>query len=400
MLLALGMVALAASACTTPSRTPTAGPIKVLGGAQSAKATVIGQPAPAGTGELGAVSCADALRCWAVGVAGPNATTTTTSPAAPVTVITATVNGGHSWSAQTLPLTAPPELSGISCPTTTSCMAVGSTGAVPGAGIVLTTRDGGAKWAEASVPTGAFVLTTVVCSTSDDCIAITSDGTNTWSASTLDFGHTWTQEGNLPVGFSNPRSLSCSVAGNCLVAGYTPTTTGHGQGAIVVSTDGGQTWSAATVPPNLGVLQSATCATPASCVAVGTTSTTVSDVVPATGLQLVSADGGHTWALSPLTPPVNDVYGVACPSPVVCAIVGTDWKGNPAIGTGGVAHSVDGGARYTSSTTAYVPLTLTALACPSVTTCIAVGGDTVARVTLSVPAPVTPANAGRRAPVR
>jgi photosystem II stability/assembly factor-like uncharacterized protein len=400
IVLALTMLLL--SACHTAPRTPRVSAPKVLG-QQSGNPTVVGQPAPAGTGELGAVSCADALHCWAVGIPGPNAPATT---AAPVTVIAATVNGGRTWFAQSPPLPAPPELSGISCPTFTSCMAVGSTGAVPGAGIVLTTRNGGITWTTSTVPTGAFVLDSVLCTSLTACTAITSDGTNTWSARTVDFGQTWVQQGNLPVGFSNPRTLSCTAAGTCLVAGYAPTTTGHGQGAIVISADGGQTWAAATVPPNLGVLQSASCAGAGSCLAVGTTSTTVSDVVPATGQQLTSTDGGHTWTVSAPAPPVDDVYGIACPSTLICVIVGTDWVGQPPIGSGGVAQSANGGASYRASKTAYVPLTLTALACPSVTTCVAVGGDTVARITLSAPAPApagtpgAPTTGEHRGPLR
>jgi hypothetical protein len=428
---------------------------------------VLGQPAPAGTGDLGAVSCADSTHCWAVGIAGPNpptvtpttvadddaagSTTTTTSarsvttttvasatttgpapttttvahgtsttaptstttssagtgagaptttttyaPNTSVTVIAATVDGGATWSAQPLSLASTPELSGIACPTDLACMAVGSTGAVPGAGIVLVTHNGGATWVQATVPAGAFVLTAVQCTSLALCTAVISDGTNIWSARTTDFGRTWVQGGTLPVGFSDPRTIACST-GVCVVAGYVPTSTGHGQGAIALSADGGQTWVAGAVPSGTGVLQSAVCLTALSCLAVGTTSTTVSDVVPATGLVLTSSDGGHTWAPAPNPPPVDDVYGIACPTAKVCAIVGTQWQGQPAVGAGAVARSQNSGATFIASSTAYVPLTLTALSCPSVTACVAVGGDSVARISLPTPpAPVLPV----RRPIR
>jgi photosystem II stability/assembly factor-like uncharacterized protein len=396
---ALGALALVAGACTTAPRAPAAPATRVLG-EQSASASVVGQPAPAGTGELGAISCPDVLHCWTVGIAGPNATATT-SPAA-VTVIAATSDGGATWKAQTDPLPAPPELSGISCPTVTACMAVGSTGGVPGAGVVLTTRNGGTTWTAASVPTGSFGLTAVLCVTAAACTAVTSDGTNTWSAQSQNFGQSWVQEGNLPPGFSNPRALWCGAGGTCLIAGYTPTSTGHGQGAIALSQDSGKSWAAATMPTGAGVLQGATCPAAGACVAVGTTSTTVSDVVPATGQLLASADGGHTWTLSPLTPPVDDIFGIDCPTAKVCAVVGTEWSGTPALGTGAVARSEDGGATYTALRTAYVPLTLTAVACPGPTQCLAVGGDSTARITLPAP-PVTPSSSVtpvRRPPLR
>ena len=122
------------------------------------------------------------------------------------------------------------------------------------------------------------------------------------------------------------------------------------------------------------------------------TATTVSDIVPAKGELLRSADGGHTWEPTTGAVPVDDVYGVACPSATQCAMVGTKWYGLPAVGTGAVAQSIDGGLTFRESKTAYAPITLTALSCPSVSVCIAVGGDTVARLTLLQPKrPPTPA---------
>jgi hypothetical protein len=84
---------------------------------------------------------------------------------------------------------------------------------------------------------------------------------------------------------------------------------------------------------------------------------------------------------------VADVFDIECPSATVCAMVGTVWKGTPAVGTGAVAESGDAGATFHLSSAAYVPLTLTALSCPTPATCVAAGGDTLARVTVSPPKP-------------
>ena len=166
------------------------------------------------------------------------------------------------------------------------------------------------------------------------CTAIVSDGTLTWSAHSDDFGQSWQQEGGLPALFLPANSLTCSAGGSCLVAGYVPTGNSHGEGAVALSTDGGKTWALATVPAGVGLLQSASCLTASECVAAGTTNTTVSDVVPAKGQLLLSADGGHTWQLSSRPVPVDDVFGVACPSATQCAMVGTKWVGFPAVATG------------------------------------------------------------------
>jgi photosystem II stability/assembly factor-like uncharacterized protein len=395
-------VAVAGASCAT---TPHAAKVVIppVLGQPKGTPVVVGQPAPAGTGELSDVSCADAEHCWVVGVAGPNAgnaaTTPTTAPTptstpttvplnTAVTVIAATVNGGLTWSAQPLAANPAPALTGVSCPGIEVCMAVGSSGTDPGTGVVLTTHDGGRTWAEAAPPAGAIAVISVQCASAVACTVVASDGTVIWSATTVDFGHTWVRQGLLPTGTGGALMLSCTSTGTCLVAGYTPTTPGHGQGAIALSTDGGMTWTAATVPSGTGLLQSATCLNPTRCLAAGTTSNTVSDVVPAKGLLLVSADGGHTWSDATSSPPVGDVYGVGCPSATACAMVGTDWQGTPPVGTGAVAESKNAGDTFTAKSTSYTPLTLTALDCPTPELCIAAGGDTVARITL--PAPPVP----------
>ena len=99
----------------------------------------------------------------------------------------------------------------------------------------------------------------MTCASPTDCTAIVSDGTSTWSAHSADFGQSWQQEGNLPAGFLPGNDLTCMAGGTCIDAGYVPTTNGHGQGAVAVSADGGQTWALASVPAGIGVLQSTAC---------------------------------------------------------------------------------------------------------------------------------------------
>ncbi len=389
-MLALVTLALAATACTKTAHGKNAAP-PVLG-QQSGTPAVVGQPAPARTGQLDAVSCASANSCWAVGTPGTGTTgtgTTATGPStSPVassqTVVDATVDGGLRWLAQPLRLTPAPALTGISCPEVRLCMAVGLSGSTA-AGIVVTTHDGGSNWGAVAIPTGATVITSVQCSSAVDCSVIATDGTTFWSAHSVDFGQTWQRGGSLPAGVQDAASLSCRADGPCLVTAFTATTAGHGQGAIAISMDHGATWTAANVPAKTGLLQSVDCATVTSCIAAGTTSTTVSAIVPAKGEMLISQDGGHTWTRSPRAPSIDDVYGIDCPSPRICAMVGTKWVGTPSVGTGGVAQSRDSGTSFVASRTEYTPLPLTALACPTRRACIGVGGDTLARIVLGTP---------------
>ena len=191
-------------------------------------------------------------------------------------------------------------------------MAVGLSGS-GSEGVVLTTHDGGATWETVGLPAGATVITSVACSSAINCTVIATDGTTFWSAQSVDFGHEWQRGGSLPAGLQEAGSLTCVTGGSCLVTGFTATTAGHGQGAIVISGDLGTTWTAANVPAKTGLLQSVVCATATSCLAAGTTSTTVSAVVPAHGEMLTSQDGGQTWSSVPARPSIDDVYGDGLP---------------------------------------------------------------------------------------
>jgi hypothetical protein len=370
-------VALTASACTSRPIAP--GPAAVLGQPQGTP-LVKGQPAPASVGQLGAVTCASVERCWAVGVPGPNAP----ASAGGSSVIIATTNGGATWIPQTVAGGATPELSGVACPTKVDCLAVGSNGS--SSGVAVVTHDGGANWASATSPTGSIAVQSVTCAGLAQCTALAGNGTAVWSVRTTDFGQTWTQMGSLPSSFVVDGTLFCASGGPCLVPGYVPTSAGHGQGALAVSRDGGQTWNGASLPAGTGVLQAATCSTVSRCLASGSTSTTVSDVAAAQGQLLQSADGGSTWTAA-TAPPVDDGYGMACPSAQLCALAGANWEGNPAVAAGAVAQSRDGGGEFSLSPAAYAPITLTAVACPSTAACVAVGGDVVARITLVQPRP-------------
>ena len=380
LFLILVAIAVTGSSCALSGHPGSPKVPRVLGQATGTKLAV-GQPAPSGTGDLGAVSCATVRRCWAVGIAGTNP-----DPATGATVIAATTNGGTTWRSQAVVGGSTPQLSGVSCPTASHCMAVGSNGAsLPGSGVVITTTDAGSTWNAVASPQNALAVLSVTCAGPNNCTAVVSDGTSTWAAHSADFGQSWQQEGNLPSTFEPENDLTCVAGGLCLDAGYTPTTNSHGAGAVALSADGGATWALAAVPAGTGVLQSTACPSTKVCLAAGTTGTTVSDVVPGKGELLRSTDGGHTWVQSTRTVPVEDVYGMACPSADQCAMVGAFWFGLPEVAVGSVAQSIDAGSTFHSSPTSYTPLTLTAVACPSTSGCIAVGGHTVAKITLLHP---------------
>jgi len=98
-----------------------------------------------------------------------------------------TTNGGASWTFTPLGISSTP-LQGIACTSTTSCVVVGTQANV----FVIT--DGGSSWARASVPFGVTGLDAVACATSSDCVAV---GANAFGvdpfpiATSTDGGLTW-----------------------------------------------------------------------------------------------------------------------------------------------------------------------------------------------------------------
>jgi hypothetical protein len=96
-LLVAGVALVAAGCQSTPAARS-----KTRHGA--AAPSVLGQPSPAGTDRLYAVSCGSATRCWAVGSATP--ATSSQESGAPA-AIDATTDGGERWSAQVVPISTP-----------------------------------------------------------------------------------------------------------------------------------------------------------------------------------------------------------------------------------------------------------------------------------------------------
>ena len=91
-------------------------------------------------------------------------------------VIERSTDGGATFSADTVPPNTPP-LSGVTCPTTTLCIAVGGTDA-------LISTDSGHTWTLVNTP-ATTGLSGVACETSLDCTAVGAiAGHSTWIYST------------------------------------------------------------------------------------------------------------------------------------------------------------------------------------------------------------------------
>lgn len=221
-------------------------------------------------------------------------------------------------------------LTAVTCPASTSCVAVGD------GDTVLTTANGGATWSLHHSGTGTWHKGTA-CPSANTCFAVGDGGTIVASANG---GVTW-QRQNSGVA-TTLYSIACPGTSICYAVGA--------GGVILRTGNGGATWaqqSSGTTATLYGVA----CPTASDCWAAGTSGTTVA-----------TTNGGAVWT-SQATGTTHYFYGIACPSTSACFAVASH---------GGIRATTNGGASWTgqSSGTAYF---LRGIACTSVTTCIAVG---------------------------
>ena len=304
---------------------------------------------------------------------------TTSAPSdSPVTVTTigvAPISTGNSQE----PGSTMAQFNGITCPSATVCIGVGS--APSGRASVATSTDGGRTWRTARFPASARSLTAVSCLRQRICVAVgdgmilkSTDSGTTWRVATHDVP-------NEPI-----LAVDCTGSDECLTAGFDPSTQGAARGEIYRSLDGGATWvsvslpgaafglgsvtcptareciavgdsifvtndagftwHAGSVPLGFGTLSSVSCADSSDCVAVGPNAASASDPnLPANAIETL--DGGQTWQSVAMPPATASIRSVSCDH-VTCLAAGSGMQvGQPAVflarnGTAGSFAQVPG----------------------------------------------------------
>ena len=273
-------------------------------------------PRLVGVKGLDALACATARSCIAVG-----GNPVSTKYVIVRGVVTRTSDGGHTWKVlPTLPKRVG-QLTSISCPTAHFCMAVGSQARSPTA-VALVTRSTGEQWTSLTLPRYEAPLALVTCTTPHHCIAegfsglisviVTSDGGATWTQAQLPAGH-YPQGA---VGIPTFAGLVCMSRTNCLLVGGIEAQSGY-SGLIMVSADGGKSWSFAVLPPGAAKMNAISCPTALQCVAVGGDFTRDGH-----SLILTTTDGGQNWVAPPAPTIVTGLEGVSCPTTTTCVATG------------------------------------------------------------------------------
>lgn len=304
---------------------------------------------------LRGVSCASTSNCMAAGGADADG---------PPNVMR-TSDGGASWAKVFAIPFSVQEFAAISCPSQSACTAVGrANGALGSAGSVAHSNDGGSTWTLQILPSGIGPLSGVSCASTTVCEAVgeTPGATGPVIVATTNGGASW-QSQNVPQGISALYQLSCPSTTECTAVGGP-----SNGGAIISTTDGGATWTSQTVPSGvLDGLSTVSCPSVTTCFAI---SGFVSN-----SPVVVTTDGGTTWTSE--TPPSNlFLSSISCPTTTTCTAIGSSESNADTA----IIGTTDGGATWTTET---LPSSLSGpveseldISCQSQMSCTAVGGST------------------------
>jgi hypothetical protein len=273
---------------------------------------------PGGSGpwvDLAGISCASASLCMVVGSYFSHTSGVDTVP-----LVMAW--NGSSWKQDQLLHSdrGDTDLWGVSCPTTSYCVAVGAgtnNGTSTQTGLVA--NWAGSEWTvgDAQVP-AASVLNHVSCASASSCTAI---GTVSVSSNAEDVllltysGIGWTSlESPLPSSGWAANGISCPSASFCVAVGWLDNTS-------VLTVVNGKPEDKPV--PDVPLLAGVSCSSASSCVAVGSENNTAN---PHDGLFLTLANG--KWTVSEAPGPagavaVGGLGSVSCAPAGTCAATGT-----------------------------------------------------------------------------
>jgi photosystem II stability/assembly factor-like uncharacterized protein len=255
---------------------------------------------PADVVRVDVVSCGSDRHCVASAVGGPNGCGCRAE-------FLVTDDAGASWSEVVPASCCVYAVAWLSCPDAVHCIAGGfEQGALPAPIVVLSSGDGGRHWSRSSAV--LMDQAAVSCRTASSCLLATGGHDESGSGSadrplrllrTSDGGANWTDTGAQLTGMLVAAPPACPTALHCVIVGTDSSDTVSppppgGAGAAWVTSDGGSTWTRASLPADVASLSSVSCADASRCWATGALGT--ADPEPL--VVLSSADGGRTWASS------------------------------------------------------------------------------------------------------
>ncbi|MGA2529207.1 MAG: hypothetical protein ABSG36_08620 [Acidimicrobiales bacterium] len=234
-----------------------------------------------------------------------------------------TTDGGTTWLARPAPSwlsplaldaasgPAPPgspgSLISMSCRSASSCSVLASSGKPTGPSFASVTMDGGRTWSSPVPVLKPFWE--LQCFANGKCLAAGPSGT----AYSIDNGLRW----SLSSGWPNEGAFyfSCATTARCTALSHLP---GASAESLLVSSDGGESWSVVTakgLPAGVG-FTSLACPTSSDCWLSGNVE---GEQLLGKGAVLVSSlNGGRTWGTSLLPQGTGIVFAVSCPDQDAC----------------------------------------------------------------------------------
>ena len=380
-------------------------------------------PATDSASELDAVSCPTTMNCLAVGYSSrvpiaevwgsgkwtlepplnPSETTASGLEGVSCATVTSCVAAGYSdgksgtrltlaekWDGASWAVSVPPillgrltgQLAGVSCPTTDTCVAVGSVGTNGSANhgpLVETSTAGIWKIQTIPAPTNATYsqLSAVSCPSAGYCVAVGFYHQPIFPTEQplVEVWHdtTWIVQQSAGLTFStdaNLSAISCSAPDQCTAVGFA------GRNPLAESWNG-TTWSAQTTatPQNVkwSQLLAVSCHSSQSCMAVGYSYNN-------NYLPLAEGWNGSSWTIVPAINPSGAAWahlqGVSCPTDTACTAVG--YFANPSGAFLPLVEAWDGAESSLQSTphpAGDADSTLSGVSCISSTHCVGVGSS-------------------------
>lgn len=319
------------------------------------------------TGGLSGVSCPARRSCTAVGDLSTPSTTFTW----------ATHWNGSAFSTESTPSPSAPaavKLNAVSCASSTSCIAVGQYTDTTGFDQTLAEAWNGAQWSIQATPNSSGLgdrkFNGVSCPTPTACVAVGSDDDGQLAESWN--GTSWATLATPNVPGASLSAVSCTAASACTAVGPVD---GESSPVLAERWDG-TTWSVQSVPEptaDQGQLNAVSCASATACTAVGE----FTNDVPAPGTlhPLAAAWNGAAWTLQTVPSPANEASftSVSCTMSSACISVGLGFASTA---TTTLAEGWDG----TTWSPQSIPDptgggTLSGVSCASAIDCTAVGNS-------------------------
>jgi len=310
---------------------------------------------PAGNQGLLGVACAASNSCEAVGSAGNGL---------PTNISVGMSWNGSAWAAQSTPNATGSlgVLSGVSCPSSGACVAVGQYEDRNATRRGLIETGSGTTWTRSAASTVNGSLSSVSC-VSNLCMAV-GDRQSGRPFSQSSTGGTWTT--TTISGMATVSSVSCSGPSSCVAVGTNGT-------RVAAATWSGAGWSTSSLPvpanSTAAALDAVSCLT-SFCVATGDFDNASSQQLP-----LVEIWNGTTWSISTVPSPgpssSSNLTSVSCFSVSACEAVGSSFTSSTDVG---LAYRWNGSA-WTLQSTPSLNAYLNGVSCPTATSCTAVGTD-------------------------